>query len=679
MLNKKVILFVGLTFLMACGSDTESGEESELPPVLNALSIPLTGLSLNSETSFERHLKNGIYLRSTQGDLFTYSEALDNSAASNDKSSYSTTNVQEQGVDEADRIKYDGEHLFIAHQITKMDTNDEVGDATSIRIMRRGNESQLTQVSHINVNQTANDIAGIYLNQNKLAVLSNSYHYGIANNNTFAYDSFFPVEQKFHLSLVSVEDITKPIVNDSLTIDGALIDSRRIGNILYLISSYSASITDLPYATTDAEKLANYNTIIQTDITSLLPQYTDISGVTRNLVSADNCYVPDTATDKDGFDGLVTLTTIDLTEPNKMQSVCINSQIQGLYATPSSIYLYGTEYEFINEKSVETSVIHKFSVEAQQINYQASGLLDGRFNWSLSNLRFSEQNGYLRVVTTSGNNSEGYLHKVNVLSQLDTKLKLVSQLPNDINPQLIGKIDEDGKVYEDIKAVRFFDNEAYIVTFLNTDPLYVVNLTNNLAPVISGELEIPGYSAYLHPLSESLLLGVGQNIDPNRLNILESGEENESPIIEGAKVSLFDISDISAPREVNSIVYENGYTPVEFDYHALTSLAMNNGSHRLALPVERWLSTSVIDENQQQSDVWYPIHELALLEVTTSDNQAELVNKGSIQIRQDTNDISYTSGWDDRALFHFDDVYYIHGHQVWQSNWLSIEGVTGPF
>ncbi|NQY38312.1 MAG: beta-propeller domain-containing protein [Alteromonadaceae bacterium] len=118
-----------------------------------------------------------------------------------------------------------------------------------------------------------------------------------------------------------------------------------------------------------------------------------------------------------------------------------------------------------------------------------------------------------------------------------------------------------------------------------TTGIYVIDLSDNLNPMIFGELEFPDYSSYLHPISDSLLLGIGQNVNPNRFPTLASNENDMSPVIEGAKVTLFDVSDPTKPREIKSFVYEDGYTPVEYNYHALTYLATNDGKHKFALPV----------------------------------------------------------------------------------------------
>jgi uncharacterized secreted protein with C-terminal beta-propeller domain len=679
MYAKTILAIATFVTLSACGGSSDSTIAEVIEPVtsipeLNAMSVPLGALTQPEGVSFERHLKNGIYLRHQSDIRITFSDGIESPEQSSAPASYSSTVVQEQGVDESDRIKYDGQYMFIATQEDSfsIEEGEEKKAQTGIRIMERASNGSLSEMSQITVNEQATYINGIYLKDKVLAVLSDFYNFHTMAATSFAED-FFPVQQNFNVSFVSVVNPLIPEKTASLTVDGAIIDSRRVGDVLYVVSSYSASIDDIQYVSTPEEQLINYNKILATDINDLLPKYSDANGAEHNLVTADNCFLPEEATELDGFDGIVTLTAIDLNDPTNLTSVCVNSQVQGLYASPQSIYLYGTEYQYQDNRSTETSVIHKFSVNEQQINYQASGTLAGRFNWDLSNLRFSEQGDYLRVVTTTGNGGDGYQHKLNVLMEDANKLMVVSQLPNDSNPQLIGKQSDDGKVYEDIKSVRYYQKQAYIVTFQNTDPLYVIDLKDNLSPNITGELEIPGYSAYLQPLSDDLLLGIGQNVDPLRA----PGEES-SPIIEGAKVSLFDISDITSPKEIHSIVYEHAYTPVEYDYHALTMLSMENTSFRFSIPLEKWITETLVDE-QQKYDVWYRENSLALFEVTGNTKDASLVEVGKMKVEDLNGNTDNYNARDDRAIFHDNDVYYLHGNKIWQSLWTLPELVSGPY
>jgi hypothetical protein len=125
---------------------------------------------------------------------------------------------------------------------------------------------------------------------------------------------------------------------------------------------------------------------------------------------------------------------------------------------------------------------------------------------------------------------------------------------------------------ERIYAVRFMDDTGYVVTFRQTDPLYVLDLRNPAAPAVTGELKIPGYSAYLHPMGDGLLLGVGQDAD-------EAGR------VKGLQVSVFDVSDPADPQRIQNYVIENGGSEAEWDHHAFLYWAARD---LLVLPVQRW-------------------------------------------------------------------------------------------
>jgi len=697
MLNKKIILLSFFLPFVGCGGDTNT----EIPienitevPSFNAMSMALTPLKSVNASEFEQHLKNGVYINSSQQNGILEAVVFDTAAPaikSGRQSDFSTTITQEVGIDEGDRIKYDGEFMYVtSYQSYQRQTfaEEEPTPLTSVRILKRDAQGDVSEVSNTVVNKDASSINSLYLIKDKLAVLSNVHDFSIYSNtatSSITTDMFFPMEQNFNLSLLDISDQTAPIIAASYTMDGSIIDSRRVDDILYIVSSFSPFISELPFATTDAEKLDNYKKVFSSNVGDLLPKLTDTQGNNKNLVEPQNCFLPAESTDKDGFNGIVTLTTIDLNQPENISSICINTQISGLYATPTSVYLYGTNYQYEEEKSIETSVIHKFAIAGQNINYIASGTLDGRFNWQLSNLRFSEKGEDLLVVTTKGNPRVGYDHRLNVLSTSGNELKLVAQLPNETFPEKIGKLNEEGIVQEDIKSVRFFENKAFIVTFLNTDPLYVLDLTDKEHLKITGALEIPGYSSYLHPLSDNLLVGIGQNVDPNRITISEGGVVNSdenTPIIEGAKISLFDISNMASPTEINSIVYENGYTPVEFNYHALTYLRTTDNKHRFGLPIERWGTETVVDlDSGQKMDIWSQDNSLKLIEVTANDSAATMIEKGSIRPAESTKpeSVIYISGTDDRAIFHDNDIYYLHGNSIWKSFWQTSEIVTGPF
>jgi hypothetical protein len=109
---------------------------------------------------------------------------------------------------------------------------------------------------------------------------------------------------------------------------------------------------------------------------------------------------------------------------------------------------------------------------------------------------------------------------------------------------------------EQIYSVRFMGEVGYVVTFRQTDPLYVIDLSDPAAPEMVGELKIPGYSAYLHPLGDGLLMGVGQ-------------DATEDGRVEGTQISIFDVSDPSEPRRLDTFTLDSGSnSEIEYDHHA---------------------------------------------------------------------------------------------------------------
>ena len=135
----------------------------------------------------------------------------------------------------------------------------------------------------------------------------------------------------------------------------------------------------------------------------------------------------------------------------------------------------------------------------------------------------------------------------------------------------IGAVDGLGK-NERVYAVRFIQEKGYVVTFRQVDPLYVVDLSDPHDPEVKGELKINGYSAYLHPIGEDLLLGVGQDATDEGRQL-------------GTQVSVFDVSDPSDPRRLSRLTFEDAYSDAEWDHHAFLWWAPEEIS---VLPLQRW-------------------------------------------------------------------------------------------
>jgi uncharacterized secreted protein with C-terminal beta-propeller domain len=193
-----------------------------------------------------------------------------------------------------------------------------------------------------------------------------------------------------------------------------------------------------------------------------------------------------------------------------------------------------------------TTQIHDFDIsDPTKTTYLGSGSVPGYLlsQWSLSDFQ-----GVLRVVSTDQPtwwSSDGSSNSQSFLTTLKAgggKLNQVGQLSG---------LGQGERVY----AVRFIGNDAYVVTFHQVDPLHTIDVSDPAHPKLLGELTIPGYSAYLHPISDNLLLGIGQDV----------GTNNEPT---GTQVSLFDVSDLAHPTRIAHASLGQGWSAAESDHHA---------------------------------------------------------------------------------------------------------------
>jgi hypothetical protein len=203
------------------------------------------------------------------------------------------------------------------------------------------------------------------------------------------------------------------------------------------------------------------------------------------------------------------------------------------------------------------TVIHQFALgDSEKVRYSATGAVKG---YLLNQFSMDERDGYLRVATTTGprwsiwegeGRSESHIH---VLQQEGKTLRVVSAISG------IGK-------GEQIFAVRFIGDKGYVVTFRWTDPLFIIDLSDPLKPVMRGELEVPGFSTYIHPLADGYLLTIGRDG------------------VWRLQLSLFDVSDPDTPlRRFSETVGGYGsYSPAMVDHHAFNYFPSKS---LLSLPV----------------------------------------------------------------------------------------------
>jgi uncharacterized secreted protein with C-terminal beta-propeller domain len=577
---------------------------------------------------------------------------------------FSGTNIQVSGVDEADNVKYDGKYIFVA---TPLEYNEK-GSQGRLKIFETNSDTAtVSEISNtlLDTSRWAN-IAELYLvgtpeATTEIATIRRSWSFinfsNVVDGSADSLPWYYQPDNGIELTLYNVLTPKTPVKTWTLSLDGDLLASRKVGNRLYLVSSFVPTIVNVNYsAATDDARLANEKIIADVQIEKLLPEYSIDGGAPQPLVKNSGCYIPADTKPNYGHLNLVNITTIDLSTQKLIESVCVNGNVAGVYSTPENLYVGASDYRELNEWKGFT-VVHKFSLAATGAVYVATGSVEGVLGWSQPSFRMDEYQDNLRIVTSSYTNFSSPVHHLSVLKKVNNRseLEVIAQLPNTAQPEPIGK------PREEIYSVRFDADRAYIVTFERKDPLYVLDLSNPVAPKIAGELEIPGFSTYLHPVGKNYLFSLGNETD-----------ENGRP--SGVKVALFDVGDISKPQLVSKHVFGNAvsWTEALYDAHALSFLQVTDDQLRIALPIT--LYEDVKNQNQDILSHRWLNTSLYLFEINGLSNNSAVLEKVSQVVGEDNTTREYPA-WttNDRGILHDDAVFYVHGADVFGSVWKFIQ------
>lgn len=649
---KHLIGFTSLTLLWGCGGSSSTPDiiepdRAQVVPQLNqatTLRGPLTDVGASGFTTF---LKNGIFSAADTRANPDNSSAPPPPATEFISQNFSVTNTQELGVDEADRMEYDGQTMFIS----AFPESNEDGEIIEehIRVLRRQDDFSLVESEKLNVPDLNGSILGMYLASNRLAAISGTLP-PLPVDFISSELAVNGADQRVALTLFDTDTASNVQQVTNIEFEGRLLASRRLDNEIYLVTSFAASIEGLDLSDRSEEaRLANYNLVLDTPIRDIMPKrFVDGREELQNQPA--DCLIPNNATAVDGFERIITITRVNMEQPTDIESLCFSLKADTFYMSTNTIYLLSSLDNEI--------VINKFSLDSS-INFEANGIIPGSiFGRGQSEFRLSEYQDILRVLTTDYTKLVPE-HNLYVLEQQQANLNILAQLPNTDQPEAIGKPGED------VFAVRFFGERAYVVTFQQIDPLYVLDLSTPESPRIQGELEIPGFSDYLHPIDDQYILGVGQSV--TQLPNPDTGIPGGPVVNDAMKIVLFDVSDPSQPIDVNTIEIPDAYTPVQYDHRALSVLPGNNVT-RFALPYERWPepeSVGLFD--------WTPFNSLLLIEVDQSLGQMQQVDSLNIPSGQNV------GSYNDRSVIQDNIVYYINGNQVWRGNWQEESDLFGPY
>jgi uncharacterized secreted protein with C-terminal beta-propeller domain len=454
---------------------------------------------------------------------------------------YSGTNDQEQGVDEPDIVKTDGTTLYAVSngRLNAVDVSGSKPKLIDSLQLGNGTGQQLLLVG------------------DKLLVLARAGFWFEPLSGMPA--QVLPIRPtNSTITEVDVSDPANLEVVSTLTLDGGYVDARLVDSSARIVvsSQIPANLTLVqPADATQAARTKalddNRATVAASRVGSWLPTYS-IRRAGRHASAAKplvQCRSVDRPKQFSGL-GMLTVLTIDLAKGlQPVDSVGVMTDARIVYASPNNLYVATEQWTArplpatptVDPPNVTTQ-IHRFDIsDPDHTHYRGSGQVDGYLldQWSLS-----ENDGVLRVVSTTapawwqtGSDSSS---SVTTLALDPGALTQVGQ---------VGGLGAGERVY----AVRFVGDTGYVVTFKQIDPLYTVDLSDPAHPRVLGELELPGFSAYLHPVGSGMLLGVGQYLDGS---------------VDGTQISLFDVANPAHPAQLARATLGSGYSEAEADHHA---------------------------------------------------------------------------------------------------------------
>ena len=490
----------------------------------------------------------GSYVRGSNMSLPAIPRAAAVDSATSDSSATSGTNVQETGVDEPDIVKTDNGRL-----ITITAGTLRVVDAASKRI---------TGSLDLSIYAGWQGAQLLVTGDHALVVLgSEAAEYGPGSE---ASDGIYSLGGAgfvpgIRSSYLFVDLSGQPKVTGSLRITGSYLDARLIGSTVRLVVHSAPTLTFPNNSGAGQSTQANQRIVRQAPLAAWLPSYTVTSGTSSSTHSVPCQQVSHPAQ----YTGasMLTIYTMDLDQPAAdPQPVSVTADGDTVYATSDSLYIASNPgwYCCPTTGQGQRTEIHRFDISGTaRPSYLGSGSVPGRLQ---SRYSLSDYAGSLRIATTGGRIGSAQTSAVYVLNS--NSLQTTGQLLG------LGR-------NEQIYAVRFVGPMAYVVTFRQTDPLYVIDLHNPAAPKLAGTLQLTGYSNYLHDAGDSRLIGVGQ-------------EASAAGRVAGLQVSLFDVSTPGRPIRTSHLVRsdapgEQALDPHAFLYWQPTGLVV--------VPVQSWTST----------------------------------------------------------------------------------------
>lgn len=436
---------------------------------------------------------------------------------------YSTTNVQVEGVDEADFVKTDGEYIYIIKD-------------SKIRVVKAYQPNEMQELDALAFEDESFWPTDMYVDGDKLVVIGNSYYsypYPLRGE-AIAMDIAHPYYGggETVVYIFDISDKTDIKQFRKMTFEGDYSQSRKVDDMVYVVLNRYAFI---PYA--DIE-----------DPVEILPQYLDNDdAVAKPLVDCTDIKQIPIMEDPNYL--IVVGIPINDKSADIVHEVILGRS-ENIYSSRDNLYVASANWYWRSDN--ENTNLYKFSLGKEGIEFQSKGKAPGHI---LNQFSMDEYDNHFRIATTRGFSWDG------------TSDNNVYVYDSDMN--MVGKL-EGLAPGESIYSTRFIGKRLYMVTFKKIDPFFVIDMSNHAFPAVLGKLKIPGYSDYLHPYDENHVLGFGKDtVDPDELE--SAGMTVDFAWYQGMKVGLFDVTDVNNPIEQFKVVIGDRGTesPLLYDHKAL--------------------------------------------------------------------------------------------------------------
>ncbi len=455
---------------------------------------------------------------------------------------HSETNVQVAGVDEADTSKTDGKYIYSIVQ-----------SGQSVRIVKALPATDLQETASITFAGGNFSPTDLYVHDGRLVVIGTSWknmpnvYSPMVNSKMMIYPPMWNAGQAV-ARIYDVSTPSAPVLKRTVSFDGSLVSTRRIDDKLYLVVNQGMRYWGGPVP------LAN----VRED--DLLPAFTDSANGNVETPVADCGDI--TILPRVRSPQYLTVGVVDIdNDASEIKRSVILGRGDTVYSSLENLYIATQDWQYTwdpvtGDTGAQKTRLYRFALDGDGVTFAARGAVDGSL---LNQFSMDEHEQTFRVATTTNNwYGDGKLR--NNLFTLNRETLAVAGSLTDIAPG------------EQIYSVRFMGDRAYMVTFKTVDPLFVIDLADDRHPKILGQLKIPGYSTYLHPVDATHIIGFGKDVDESiDANLVHDPNAVYYTAVQGLKLALFDVSNVQSPKEVShEIIGDSGSdSPLLYDHRAL--------------------------------------------------------------------------------------------------------------